>query len=128
MRRFLLIFVVALAGCEKPENNSWQGYIEGEFVLLASPYAGQLQKLYVRRGDKVEAGKPAFALESESERAARTEAEQRLRTAQAKLENLQATVRRRAEIEALRAEIRQARAARERALSEDATQEEVFEN
>jgi len=128
MRRFLLIFVVALVGCEKPENNSWQGYIEGEFVLLASPYAGQLQKLYVRRGDKVEAGKPAFALESESERAARTEAEQRLRTAQAKLENLQATVRRRAEIEALRAEIGQARAARELAMSQYAQQEKLFKN
>ena len=128
MRRFLLIVVATLVGCEKPENNSWQGYIEGEFVLLASPYAGQLQKLYVRRGDKVEAGKPAFALESESERAARTEAEQRLRTSQAKLENLQATVRRRAEIEALRAEIRQARAARELALSQYAQQEKLFKN
>jgi HlyD family secretion protein len=128
MRRFLLIVVATLVGCEKPENNSWQGYIEGEFVLLASPYAGQLQKLYLRRGDKVEAGKPAFALESESERAARTEAEQRLRTAQAKLENLQATVRRTAEIEALRAEIRQARAARELALSQFAQQEKLFKN
>ena len=128
MRRFLLIVVATLVGCEKPENNSWQGYIEGEFVLLASPYAGQLQKLYVRRGDKLEAGKPAFALESESERAARTEAEQRLRTSQAKLENLQATVRRRAEIEALRAEIRQARAARELALSQYAQQEKLFKN
>jgi len=123
-----LIVVATLAGCEKPENNSWQGYIEGEFVLLASPYAGQLQKLYVRRGDKVEAGKPAFALESESERAARTEAEQRLRTARARLENLQATVRRTAEIEALRAEIRQARAARELALSQYAQQEKLFKN
>jgi len=128
MTRLLLIFVVALVGCDKPENNSWQGYIEGEFVLLASPYAGQLQKLYVRRGDKVEAGKPAFALESESERAARTEAEQRLRTSQAKLENLQATVRRRAEIEALRAEIGQARAARELAMSQYAQQEKLFKN
>jgi len=128
MRRFLLIVVATLVGCEKPENNSWQGYIEGEFVLLASPYAGQLQKLYLRRGDKVEAGKPAFALESESERAARTEAEQRLRTSQAKLENLQATVRRRAEIEALRAEIGQARAARELALSQYAQQEKLFKN
>ena len=128
MRRLLLIFVAALAGCDKPENNSWQGYVEGEFVLLASPYAGQLQKLYVRRGDKLEAGKPAFALESESERAARTEAEQRLRTAQAKLENLQATVRRRAEIEALRAEIGQARAARELAMSQYAQQEKLFKN
>ena len=128
MRHFLLIVVATLVGCEKPENNSWQGYIEGEFVLLASPYAGQLQKLFVHRGDKIDVGKPVFALESESERAARTEAEQRLRTAQAKLENLQATVRRTAEIEALRAEIGQSRAARELAMSQYAQQEKLFKN
>ena len=129
MRRVLIVFAaVVLVGCEKPANDSWQGYIEGEFVLLASPYAGQVQKLYVHRGDTVEAGKPLFALEQESERAARTEAEQRLKTSQAKLENLQATVRRTAEIEALRAEIKQARAARELALSQYAQQEKLFKN
>lgn len=127
-RLLILLLGISLFGCEKPANDSWQGYIEGEFVLLASPYAGQLQKLYVHRGDKIEAGKPVFALEQESERAARTEAEQRLRTAQAKLENLQATVRRTAEIEALRAEIGQARAARELAMSQYAQQEKLFKN
>ena len=128
-RRLLILFLgINLSGCEKPANDSWQGYIEGEFVLLASPYAGQVQKLYVHRGDTVELGKPVFALEQESERAARTEAEQRLRTSQAKLENLQATVRRKAEIEALRAEIRQARAARELAMSQYAQQEKLFRN
>ena len=63
MSRFLLAFAAcALTACSKQEPNSWQGYIEGEFVLLASPYAGQLQKLNVRRGDSVEKGKPVFAL------------------------------------------------------------------
>jgi len=81
-------------------------------VLLASPYAGQLQKLHVRRGDAVEKGKPVFALEQESERAARAEAEERLRSAQARVENL-AQGRRAPEIEALRAELRQAQAALE---------------
>jgi len=129
MKRFLVaLLALGLVGCDKPANDSWQGYIEGEFVLLASPYAGQVQKLYVHRGDTVEAGKPLFALEQESERAARTEAEQRLKTSQAKLENLQATVRRTAEIEALRAEVNQARAARELALSQYAQQEKLFKN
>lgn len=126
MRLFLAaLAAVLLAGCEKPANDSWQGYIEGEFVLLASQNAGQLQKLYVRRGDKVEAGKPVFALERESERAARTEAEQRLKAAQARLENLQAS-RRKPEIEALRAEIGQAKAARELSASQLAQQQKLF--
>ena len=82
----LLPALLALAACEKPASNAWQGYVEGEFVLLASPYAGQLLKLYVRRGDAVETGKPVFALEQESERAARSEAEERMKSAQARLE------------------------------------------
>ncbi|HEU4353408.1 MAG TPA: HlyD family efflux transporter periplasmic adaptor subunit [Burkholderiales bacterium] len=108
----LLILVALLAGCGNEPNNAWQGYVEGEYVLLASPYAGQLQKLHVRRGERIESGRPVFALEQESERAARLEAEERLRSAQARLENLRVP-RRAPEIEALRAELRQAQVARE---------------
>jgi len=111
MRKALLLLAL-LAGCEKPASDAWQGYIEGEFVLLASPYAGQLEKLQVRRGERVEAGKPLFALESESERDARAEAEGRLQAAQARVENL-AQGRRVPELDALRAELKQAQAARE---------------
>ena len=108
----LLIAVALVAGCGDEPNDAWQGYIEGEYVLLASPYAGQLQKLHVRRGERIETGKPVFALEQESERAARLEAEERLRSAQARLENLRVP-RRAPEIDALRAELRQAQVARE---------------
>lgn len=127
MTRPLLILLLGinLFGCEKPADNTWQGYIEGEYALIASPYAGQLQKLYVRRGDKVEAGKPLFALEQESERAARTEAEQRLNAAAARLENLQAA-RRPAEIDALRAEVTQAKAALALSSSQLAQQQKLF--
>src|SRR5690242_6614295 len=84
----LALAALSLGACQRAPNDGFQGYIEGEFVLLASPYAGQLQKLYVRRGDSVAAGAPAFALEQENERAARLQAEEQLRNAQARLENL----------------------------------------
>ena len=116
MKSALLLCLLLLAGCEQPASDAWQGYVEGEFVLLASPYAGQLQALHVRRGERVEAGKPLFALESEAERAAREEAAERLRIAEARLENLQAG-RRAPEVEALRAELAQAQAARELAAA-----------
>ena len=105
-----MLFVALLAGCQQAEDAYWQGYVEGEYVMLASPYAGQLQKLHVRRGEQAEAGKPMFALEQESERAARLEAEQRVKSAQARLENL-GVPRREPEIEALRADLRQAQVA-----------------
>ena len=127
MTRPLLILLLGinLFGCEKPADSTWQGYIEGEYALIASPYAGQLQKLYVRRGDKTEAGTPLFALEQESERAARTEAQQRLNAAAARLENLQAA-RRPAEIDALRAEVTQAKAALALSSSQLAQQQKLF--
>jgi HlyD family secretion protein len=105
-----VVLGMALAACGERGADSWQGYVEGEFVLLASPYPGQLQKLYVRRGDAVERGKALFALEQEAERAARLEAEQRLHASAARLENLRGA-RRAPEIQALRAELEQARAA-----------------
>lgn len=125
MKRFAVFILISATGCSEPAGNAWQGYIEGEYVLLASPYAGQLQKLYVRRGDAVEAGKPVFALEQEAERAARLEAEGRLKSAQARLENLQVP-RRPPEITALREQANQARAALSLSRAQLDREEELF--
>jgi HlyD family secretion protein len=128
MKRLLSAVALALAllpGCNNEPDNAWQGYIEGEYVFLASPYAGQLEKLYVRRGERIEAGKPVFALEQESERAARLEAEERLRVAQARLGNLKVP-KRPPEIEALRAQLNQARAARDLAALQLEQSEKLF--
>jgi HlyD family secretion protein len=124
MKRLLIAFAL-LAGCGNEPNDTWQGYIEGEYVLLASPYAGQLQKLHVRRGERIETGKPVFALEQESERAARLEAEERLKAAQARLGNLKVP-KRPPEIEALRAQLNQARAARDLAALQLEQAEKLF--
>jgi HlyD family secretion protein len=123
--RALFLLVALLAACDRRDDNVWQGYVEGEYVMLASPYAGQLQKLYVRRGDQVDAGKPVFVLEQESERAARAEAEERLKSAQARLENLQVPLRQ-PQIAALRQQVNQARAALELSRANLARQEELF--
>ena len=126
-RALLFAAALILAGCGRTPGNTWQGYIEGEYVLLASPYAGQLQKLYVRRGDSVAAGAPAFALEQENERAARLQAEEQLRNAQARLENLE-LARRPPEIAAVRAQLEQARAARGLARTQLSQQEKLFKD
>jgi HlyD family secretion protein len=94
--------------------------------MLASPYAGQLQQLFVRRGEQVEAGKPVFVLEQEAERAARLEAEQHLKSAQARLENLQVP-RRPPEITALREQLNQARAAQELSRVNLSREQELFQ-
>jgi HlyD family secretion protein len=118
---------IHLSACEKAPADSWQGYVEGEYMLLASPYAGQLQKLYLRRGDRAEPGKPVFALEQENERAARLQAEEQLKSAEARLQNLQVG-RRPPELETLREQLAQAKSARDLSASQLARQERLFKS
>ena len=89
MKNFLsLILAVSTAalpaGCAKNSPGSFQGYIEGEYVYVASPLAGALTHLAVARGDSVKAGQLLFALERQSEAAAVTQAEKNLAQAQAR--------------------------------------------
>jgi len=116
MHRFALIvlMVITLPGCEEEPSAALHGYAEGEYVLVASPYAGQLETLNVARGDQVQAGIELFRLEQGNERAARDEAVERLHESQARLDNLRKS-QRPAEIDALRAEA--ARIEASRALS-----------
>jgi HlyD family secretion protein len=108
---FLLALAAPLGGCNKQAQNIYQGYAEGDYVLVASPYAGSLQQLSVARGDTVSEGAPLFVLEQGNEAAARRAAEERVRSAQARVENLRAA-QRPAQLEALKAQLRDAEAAR----------------
>jgi len=111
MRRFRpLVLALAAAACGSPAEAPLQGYAEGEYVRVGAPFAGTLVRLDVQRGSRVEAGAPLFALEAENESAARREAEDRLKNAQAQLENLRKG-RRPTEIDAVRAQLAQAQAA-----------------
>jgi len=63
-----------LSSCSSSDRNQVQGYVEGEFVYVASPLGGALESLHVQRGVQVKAGDPLFALESASEKAASKQA------------------------------------------------------
>ena len=105
----LLCCLLALAACRK-EDPPLQGYVEGEYVRVAAPFAGTLVKLETRRGDSVREGAPLFALEAENEQAGRREAGEQLRRAEAQLADLKRG-RRETEIAAVRAQLAQAEAA-----------------
>ena len=55
------------AGCTGERGGGLQGYAEGEFVHVASPYAGILERLDVARGEQVAAGARLFVLEHGAE-------------------------------------------------------------
>jgi len=104
------LLLLALAGCKSKESDRIQGYAEGEFVYVASPLAGQLEKLSVKRGEQVKVGDPLFTLESGAERAAQDQAKRMLAQAQATLEDARKG-KRPTEMDSLEAQLQQVRAA-----------------
>ena len=99
-----------VAGCTNQERDRLQGYVEGEFVYIAAPFAGALESLQVQRGAQVHVGGPIVLVDSTSEKSVRDEAERRLAQARATWEDVKKG-KRPSEIEALQAQLKQARAA-----------------
>ena len=87
MKPLVVLAACALVACSKQEP-PLQGYVEGEYVRVAAPFAGTLVALQAERGRQVDVGAALFVLESESEDAAKREAEQNVRKAEAQAENL----------------------------------------
>ncbi|WP_395448468.1 HlyD family secretion protein [Aminobacter sp. UC22_36] len=85
------------------------GYVEGDYVQLAPIEVAQVETVSVRRGDRVEAGKPIVTLESGDARIAVTQAEAALAQAEAQLADLKVG-KRPEEIAALEATVRSAKA------------------
>jgi HlyD family secretion protein len=121
-----LLCALALAACHEAPRDSYPGYVEADYVRVASPIGGALARLHVRRGDLVAAGAPLFALEQESERAARQEAQSRLERAEALLADLQKGSRP-AELAVIAQQLAQAQAAQALSQAELARQSKLLE-
>jgi HlyD family secretion protein len=108
------IAAIWLTACSGEKSSAYQGYVEGEYVNVASPVAGRLDKLLVQRGQTIEAKAPLFRLDTEQELAAKQQADEQLNAAQAQLADLQVG-RRKPEVAITRAQLAQAEAALEQA-------------
>lgn len=118
------LLILLIAGCSNAPSDRLHGYVEGEFVYVASPLPGRVT-LQVSRGSQVKQGDPLFVLESVAESAAREEAGRRLDQARSALADLRKGLRP-TELEALRSQLRQARSALELAEAELVRQEQLF--
>lgn len=98
--------LLLLTACGR--DDYYSGYIEGEFVYIASSLSGHLTELSVNRGGEVQPGNPLFQLDTENENFLANEALQNLRAAESQLENLKKG-NRDVEITALRATLEQAK-------------------
>jgi HlyD family secretion protein len=103
----VLIACCMTGACSKHNDNTWQGYVEGEFVYLGSSQSGKLTQLDVARGQDIVANTPVFALESVDETAALQQAQQQLASARAQLADIQ-TGKRPPEVDVTKAQLAQA--------------------
>jgi len=105
----VLAVFVWLGLMSAPGPPSFQGYVEGEFVLMSPTVGGQLVTLSVQRGQHVASSDPLFTLDQADEKASRDQAAAMLQQAQDRLANL-AKGRRQPEIAAIAAQKAQAEA------------------
>lgn len=103
MSRFFTVLGVTLlaavlAGCSGKSPGIYQGYVEGEYVYVAPPLGGALDKLAVARGDTVKAGQLLFELERQSEAAMLEQAEKNLAQATSGQDMAESTYQRRKEL------------------------------
>ena len=75
-------------GAAEPETLTLQGYVEGDYLRIGSPWSGTLVDLPVAEGGTVAKGAELFSLDTVIERAARDQAAAVLAQAEAQLTNL----------------------------------------
>ncbi len=90
MRKFVSLGLLAglLAACGDGGSPSWQGYVEGDPLLVGPKASGQLSKLAVDSGARVEQGALLFILDADTVLARRDQAMARQQQAQAQLDDL----------------------------------------
>jgi HlyD family secretion protein len=123
--RLAFLVLCSLAGCDRPPRQVVQGYVEGEFVHVASPLGGALERLFVERGSQIKVGDPLFALECGAETAAQSHAAKRLEEGRARLDDAKKG-KRPPEIEAIEAQLKQSRAALDLSEKEFERQANLF--
>lgn len=101
--------IAALFPACGPDSVRIAGYVEGEYVRLGPIDTARIERIEVRRGDRVEAGRILAVLEKADAENAVAEAEARLVQAQAQLANLRSG-RRPEEIAVIEANLASARA------------------
>jgi len=121
----IILLAFALVGCSERTPGAWQGYVEGEFVNVATSASGRLEELLVKRGDEVAVGTRLFVLEAIDRAAAQRQAQEDLRQAEAKLADMRVG-KRPQEQDVTRAQLAQAQADEQRSAAQLARDEAQF--
>lgn len=111
MRKYILLLAAfGLSACQPATENTIPGYVEGDYVRIATPVAGYLRELAVSEGLQVQTGQPLFRLESSEVSSNQQAAQATLKKAQAQAADL-SKGKRSEEIASLNAQLGTAQAA-----------------
>jgi HlyD family secretion protein len=102
-----LILVASIVACNNKPLTKFQGYLEGEYLYMAPSVAGHLDKLLVTRGQKINASATIFVIEQADQVAQVKQSTAQLHAAQSLLKDINLG-KRKPELDAIRAQIRQA--------------------
>lgn len=119
------LLAALLSGCQPPGETRFQGYVEGEPVLVAAQQSGQLTSLTVRRGDAVKTGMPLFSQDQAAEAAGVSQAKAQLAQTRAQLSNL-STGKRPPEVAVIEAQLKDAEARRKLSAEQLGRQEALL--
>lgn len=100
-----------LAGCDQARDSTFQGWVEADLVFVAPDEPGRIEQLIVREGDKVEAGGLLFTVDDDLQRADLEANKAEVQEARARLARVEAQQQRPAEIAVLEAQQSRAEAA-----------------
>ncbi len=126
-RAAVLLLVLGLPACgDGPREAVFQGYVEGDFVAVASEVGGRMVKLAVRRGSQVESGAVLFRLDDDEAAGSVAQAEAELARAKAQLANLREG-QRPPEIAVIEAQVAETEAALDAARRDFERQRALFE-
>lgn len=105
-----LLCLIGLSACQQATTESLPGYVEGDYVRIATPVAGYLRELAVSEGQQIHRGQPLFRLESDETLNNQRAAAATLKKTQAQAADL-SKGKRSEEIAALKAQLSSAQAA-----------------
>jgi HlyD family secretion protein len=110
MVTFVLFLAVSLTTCNNSPQDTYQGYIEGDYLYISSPAGGKVLLRHVNKGDRVEKDTLLFELDPEPEQSQYLEARGRFEAAEALLRD-KSKGQRPSELAAIEATIARAEAA-----------------
>ena len=106
MKLSILSLIIILMGCSR--SPTYQGYVEGEFVYVATSLAGRLDRLLVHRGETIKTNTLLFALESEEQIQAQRQSLKILAASLSQWKDLEQPVKRPPELDVIKAQIDEA--------------------